>query len=74
MLVAALPLDALPPDATVIDLVYAPRDTAVLRAARALSLRTVDGLGMLVHQGALSFRAFTGRDAPLDAMRRALTG
>lgn len=71
-LVAALPLDALGRDAVVTDLVYTPRDTALLRAARELSLHTVDGLGMLVHQGALAFRAFTGRDAPLDAMRAAL--
>jgi shikimate dehydrogenase len=71
-LVAALPLDALPADAWVTDLVYTPLDTAVLRAAHELSLHTVDGLGMLVHQGALAFRAFTGRDAPVDVMRSAL--
>ncbi len=32
----------------------------------------VDGLGMLVHQGSLAFRMWTGRDAPLDVMRAAV--
>jgi shikimate dehydrogenase len=69
----ALPLAALPADAVVCDLVYKPRQTAVLRRAAARGLRTVDGLGMLLHQGALAFTRFTGLHAPLEAMRGALT-
>ncbi len=72
-LAASLPLDALASGAVVMDVVYEPRETAVLRAANALGLRTVNGLGMLLHQGALAFERFTERAAPLDAMRRALT-
>ncbi len=68
----SLPLEALPRDASVVDLVYKPRDTTVLRAARAHGLQVVDGLGMLLHQGALAFELWTGRRAPLDAMRAAL--
>jgi shikimate dehydrogenase len=68
----ALPLAALPKDAVVCDLVYRPLQTAVLRAAKARGLHVVDGLGMLLHQGALAFERWTGRAAPLDAMRAAL--
>lgn len=56
----------------VVDLVYDPRDTELLRAARARGAATADGVGMLVHQAALSFRAFTGEDAPLAALRAAV--
>lgn len=71
---ASLPLDALPPDAAVVDLVYDPRETAVLARASSRGLRTVDGLGMLLHQGTLAFEIFTGEPAPVEAMRRALYG
>lgn len=67
----SLPLDAallrgLPPTALVYDLTY--RETPLLRAAGALGLATLDGLRMLVCQGAESLRAWTGRAAPLDVM------
>lgn len=54
----------------VVDLVYSDRPTPLLSAAREHGARTVDGLAVLVAQGALSFEAWTGRPAPLDAMRR----
>lgn len=59
-------LTHLAPSAVVYDLIYRP--TALLRAAEAHGLRTVDGLGMLVHQGALAWEAWTGQPAPLDVM------
>ena len=68
----ALPLGVLPPHAVVCDLVYKPLRTAVLQRADALGLRTVDGLGMLLHQGALAFELWTGQAAPLAVMRKAL--
>jgi len=68
---ASLPIAALPAHATVIDLVYSPRETAVLRAAAARGLRTLDGLGMLVWQAALAFERWHGVAAPIDVMRRA---
>jgi shikimate dehydrogenase len=67
-----LPLEALPGTAAVIDLVYRPKETALLAAARARGLEAIDGLGMLVHQGALSLELWLGRRVPVDAMRRAL--
>lgn len=67
-----LPLDALASSAVVTDLVYRPLHTAVMRRAETLGLKTVDGLGMLLHQGALAFERFTGQAPPIDVMRRAL--
>jgi shikimate dehydrogenase len=63
---------ALPNHAVAIDVVYAPRDTPFLRAARARGLMSDDGLGMLARQGALAFELWLGMPAPLDAMRAAL--
>ncbi|MBX6341159.1 MAG: shikimate dehydrogenase, partial [Thermomicrobiaceae bacterium] len=62
-------LDALLPSALVYDLTY--RDTPLLRAAARRGLATLDGLAMLVHQGAESFRLWTGQEPPLDVMWRA---
>lgn len=64
---------ALEPRHAVVDLVYHPAETPLLAAARARGVGTVsNGLGMLIHQAALAFRAMTGHDAPLDAMRAAV--
>jgi shikimate dehydrogenase len=67
----APPLDPglLGPSQAVIDLVYI--DTPLLAAARARGARATGGLGMLVHQAALSFTAWTGLEAPLPAMKAA---
>jgi shikimate dehydrogenase len=54
----------------VYDTVY-PTETPLLRDARARGLRAAGGLGMLVHQGALSFSLWTGVEPPLDIMRAA---
>jgi shikimate dehydrogenase len=69
---AAVAWDAVPPEALAIDVVYAPRDTPWLRAARRRGLRSDGGLGMLARQGALAFELWLGIDAPLEAMRAAL--
>ena len=68
---AQLPIDALPERCAVIDLVYAPRETAVLRRANERGLHTVDGLGMLVWQAALAFEQWFGVTPPVHAMRAA---
>jgi shikimate dehydrogenase len=64
--------NALPDGAVVIDVVYAPRETPFLRAARGRGLRCDNGLGMLARQGALAFELWLGVPAPLDVMRAAL--
>jgi len=56
----------------VVDLTYNPRETTLLRAARARGAAVVDGTGMLVHQGAISLRHWSGREAPVEVMRQAL--
>ncbi len=56
----------------VVDLVYRTSLTPLLAAARAQGVRTVDGLEVLLAQGALSFELWTGIEPPLDVMRRAL--
>lgn len=58
------------PDQVVYDLVY-HRPTAFLARAAADGARTINGLGMLVHQGARSFELWTGQPAPVDIMRAA---
>lgn len=65
-------LAALQPGATVYDLIYTPRPTALLRQAATRGCRGLDGLEMLVQQGAAALRLWSGMDAiPVDAMRRA---
>jgi shikimate dehydrogenase len=66
----ALPLAEAP---IVVDLVYGAAPTPLLRWAAAYGARTVDGLEVLVRQGARSVELWTGREAPIDAMRRALS-
>jgi shikimate dehydrogenase len=56
------------------DLVYAPGRTAFLALAAAGGAQTIDGLGMLVQQGARSFETWTGRAAPFEVMFRAAGG
>jgi shikimate dehydrogenase len=55
-----LPPALLRPDLWVAEIVYFPLETALLRAARALGCRTVDGGGMAIFQGTEAFRLFTG--------------
>lgn len=66
-----LPIEALPAHATVTDLVYTPRVTTVMARAEARGLATVDGSGMLIHQGALAFEHWTQVAAPVGVMRTA---
>jgi shikimate dehydrogenase len=57
-----------------VDLVYAPAPTRLVSAARAAGVEAVDGLDVLVRQGARSFERWTGRAAPLDVLRAAVRG
>jgi shikimate dehydrogenase len=67
-----IPPEWLHPGQVVCDLTYNPLDTVLLKAARSRGAQTVDGTGMLVHQGAIAFEIWTGRPAPVDIMRAAL--
>jgi shikimate dehydrogenase len=57
----------------VIDFVYGLDETPLIHAARQAGLPAVDGLELLVAQGALSFERFTGQPAPVEAMRAAVS-
>ena len=59
---------------TVVDLVYRDGGTALIRRAGQAGARTVDGIEILVRQGAISFERWTGVIAPIDAMRLAARG
>jgi len=59
-------------DLAVLDAVYAPIETRLLREAAAAGATTVDGAWMLLFQGVAAFERWTGRDAPVDAMNQAL--
>ncbi|MBA3263141.1 MAG: shikimate dehydrogenase [Thermoleophilaceae bacterium] len=68
---AKVGLDRVEPE-LVADVVYGAEPTALCRWGERRGARVVDGLEMLLRQGARSFERWTGRSAPLDAMRRAL--
>jgi shikimate dehydrogenase len=66
------PEDApMPAKATFCDLVYTPLETLFLARARAAGGKSIDGLGMLVHQGAAAFEIWTGYHPPIHMMRQA---
>ena len=68
----ALELAALQPRTLVYDLIYTPRPSQLLRQAAARGCPSLDGLEMLVHQGAAALRHWSGLSAiPVDAMRQA---
>lgn len=69
--VLALDPELLRHGALVADLVYHPLDTALLIAARQRGCRTLDGLGMLIHQAARQQRLWTGYDPDVAVMRAA---
>ena len=59
---------------TVYDAVYNPLETKLLAQVRAAGAKGIDGLGMLVHQGAVAFTLWTGEEAPVEIMRAAALG
>ncbi len=68
---APIPLEGRLDGRLVYDLIYHPRETALLRIAAALGAETLDGLSMLAAQAAAQFTWWTGLPAPDLAMRRA---
>lgn len=67
-----VPADALHDGLVVLDAVYAPLETRLLRDAAAAGATTVDGAWMLLYQGAVAFERWTGEAAPIEAMNAAL--
>ncbi len=73
---AHLPLDrhGFRPGQVVVDMVYGEEPSPLLGAAAEAGARTIDGLEVLVQQGALSLEIWTGREAPIATMRAAARG
>jgi shikimate dehydrogenase len=57
-------------DMTVFDIVYNPKETKLLKSARAAGAKIIYGYEMLVHQGAKSFELWTGQKAPVELMKK----
>ena len=60
-------------DLVVADVIYIPEKTALLEMAESVGCRTMNGLGMMLYQGAAAFKLWTGRDMPIDAVKAALS-
>jgi shikimate dehydrogenase len=67
-----VPPGALHPRLLVYELIYHPKETRLLQAARAAGARTLNGVPMLVYQGAAAFAIWTGVRPPVDVMERAV--
>lgn len=67
-----LPFDKLARETLVADIVYVPLETDLLARARRMGNRTVDGLGMLLHQARPAFRHFFGIDPQVTSDVRRL--
>ncbi|MBI2875485.1 MAG: shikimate dehydrogenase [Candidatus Tectomicrobia bacterium] len=66
------PYDRIRPHQLICDIVYRPLETPLLRQARQQGARALDGLGMLIRQGALAFQIWTGREMPVGLVRQVL--
>lgn len=60
------------PDLIVSDVVYFPRETELLRMAKEVGCKTMNGLGMMLFQGAAAFKLWTGQDMPIEYMKEML--
>lgn len=67
-----IPASLLAPHLTVMDIVYNPLETRLLRDAKASGCRTIRGLEMFLHQAVAQFELWTGQAAPVDVMRAVL--
>jgi shikimate dehydrogenase len=70
--VSLVPPECLANFPVVMDIVYAPLETQLLKDAKEAGCKVINGLAMLLYQGAAQFEAWTGEQAPLDVMRAAI--
>lgn len=56
----------------VFDIVYSPIGTKLIRDAKTIGAKTIDGIDMLIYQGAIAFKIWTGKEAPIDIMKNAI--
>lgn len=60
------------PDLIVSDVVYSPKETAMLKMAKEIGCKTVNGLGMMLFQGAAAFEMWTGKPMPIEHIKEVL--
>jgi shikimate dehydrogenase len=72
--ISSTQMQLIPAGAIAYDLVYTPRPTQFLKLAAARGLIAIDGLEMLLHQGAIALEFWVGRQAPIEIMHQALLG
>lgn len=60
------------PDLIVTDVVYSPRETEMLRMAKEVGCKTMNGLGMMLFQGSAAFELWTGQKMPIEYMKEIL--
>ncbi len=65
-----VPQELLHEKLTVFDAVYNPPETRLLREAKSIGAKTIDGIDMLVYQGAEAFEKWTGKKAPIQVMKK----
>ena len=67
-----LPVEAVHKGQIIVDLIYHPLETEFLKNASRIGARTMNGIGMLIHQAALQYTLWTNKEAPLDVMQDAV--
>lgn len=60
------------PDLMVADVIYSPAETVLLQKAKQAGCRCMNGLGMMLYQGAAAFKMWTGHDMPIEAVKKAI--
>jgi shikimate dehydrogenase len=70
--VSLIPSSLLTKKLIVFDIIYNPRKTALLIDAEKKGAKTINGIGMLIHQGAEQFKLFTGKNPPISVMKQAI--
>jgi shikimate dehydrogenase len=70
--ISPVPKELLVPDCIVSELVYNPLMTQLLKDAQEIGAKIHTGLGMFIHQGALAFQLWTGQQAPIEVMEKAV--
>ena len=60
------------PDLIVTDTVYAPAETELLRMAKEVGCKCMNGFGMMLFQGAAAFKLWTGKEMPIEHMKEVL--
>ena len=64
--------DKLREDMVVMDLIYNPLETVLLKEAKKVGAKAINGLGMLIYQGAIAFKIWTGVDPNVEVMKEAI--